>query len=59
MLWEARDGLTASFVLGVSACCTAGHLHTDLSKPVHEKINSQWPGPLHQHWLVLGPEEEN
>lgn len=49
-------GLTASFVLGVSACCTASHLHTDLSKPVHEKINSRWLGPLHQHWLALGPE---
>ena len=52
-------GLTRSFVPGVSAGYAAGHLHTDLSKSAHEKANSQWPGPLSQHWLVLGPGEEN
>ena len=53
-LWEAPTGLTGSFVPGVSAGRTASHLHTDLSKPVHEKIDSQWPGPLSQPWSVLG-----
>lgn len=41
-------GLTGSFVPGVSAGRIAGHSHTDLSKPVHEKTDSQWQGPFSQ-----------
>ena len=56
--WEAYDGLTESFVPGVSAGHSAGHLHTDVSKPVHEKTNFQQPGPLSKPWLMLGRKME-
>ena len=56
--WEACDRLTGSFVPGISAGLSAGHLHTDVSKPVHEKTNFQQPGPLSQPWLMLGGKME-
>ena len=58
MPWEACDRLTGSFVPGISAGRSAGHLHTDVSKPVHEKTNFQQPGPLSQPWLMLGGKME-
>ena len=52
-------GLTRAFVPGLSAGRTAGHLHTDVSKPPHEKTDFQQPGPLSQSWLVLGGKNGN